>query len=266
MPKFLLIAFSVLLFIPNLFKTNLYKEAVYNCQEEYKPALNQLNSMDKLENYFDSLVAINKPEFQSFEYVNILAKIIREKFYHGYSHFTLNENWVAALCGKYVSEGLSCKVKAEDIVGLSNAACSQQVIVMMAILRHKGIFYRHLGFAHHYTIEVLIRNKWYFFDPNLEPSMSKEQRVADNWQYHSDNLKKYYAKRNLQNIDFGFGRGLRAKQGEINEVPALHARIFQDVTFLLSKTLWCFPLLLIVFPVKNFSFRKRPFLAKPVGA
>ena len=152
---------------------------------------------------------------------------------------------------------MACKVDPDNILEHPNAACSQQAIVMMAVLRRRGIEYRHLAFPHHYALEVLIAGTWYFFDPNMEPSMSKEQSSDNAWQYRSDRLKQYYAKKEPGKMDYAFGYGLTAQRGVINEIPAPNARLFQRVTGILSKTLWCCPLLILMLRSrkKNASFR-----------
>lgn len=260
MTRTLLILLAILLFLPNLFDTSFFHEEKYNNREEFNPSLSYINSLDKLDQHIDSIaiaLKLNKDSAR-YRYVYEISKIIRERFYHGYSHFTFSENWIASLAGRFIEEGLGSKVHVDKILSQDNAACSQQAIVMMAVLRRKGIPNRHLGFPHHYTLEAFIDNKWYFFDPNMEPTMNQAQRCEDSWKYHSDSLKKYYDASKTKAINFDFGYGLSPDKGTINEEPALNARIFQTSTAILSKTLWCFPLLLIFMRNKAyFPFNKK---------
>jgi hypothetical protein len=258
MTKSLLIILTVILFVPNLIKKNIFKEKPYDNREEYEPGYAYLNTVEKLISYMDSFSAEHQVKDTSYEYVFEVSKLVRRRFYHGYSHFSLNENWIAALSGKFIENGLGCKVHPEKILQNQNAACSQQAIVMMAVLRKKGITYRHLGFPHHYTVDVLINGKWYFFDPNMEPTMSRAQRSEDAWHYHSDSLKKYYAPHQQADIQFAFGNGLSAVKGEINDKPGPNARFFHATTEILSKTLWCIPLLLLILQSRNlFPFKQK---------
>ena len=112
----------------------------------------------------------------------------------------------------------------------SNAACSQQSIVIMSILRKKNISYRNVGFPHHYALEVFSNNNWYFIDPDMEPAITKEQRMLSSWKHQNDYLKNYYDTNRFNDLDYKFGTGLTATTGPINEVPASNARIFQGAT------------------------------------
>ena len=128
-----------------------------------------------------------------------------------------------------------------------NAACSQQALVMMQVLRNKNINYRSLGFPHHYAMEVLINKEWYFFDANMEPGITKEQRMLSSWKHRNDNLKQYYNAGIFTNLDYQFGSNLAATIGTINEVPAQKAKAFHTVTGILSKIAWLFPLMFIFY-------------------
>ncbi len=259
MQKILLVIAAVLLFLPNLFNKDINPTLSYDNKESFNPHLSYINNIQKLENYVDSIAAVKKISPADFKYVELLETSIEDRFYHGFSHFTLNENWLAAFAGKYIKEDYACKVQPEKIILQGNAACSQQALVMMAVLRNKKISYRSVGFPHHYAMEVMIENNWYFFDANMEPRITKEQRMMTSWSHQNDSLKKYYDARHYTNLGYQFGNGLTATTGIINEVPAKNARIFQATTGILSKIIWCFPLLLIFYRPR-FSV-KRPFFS-----
>jgi hypothetical protein len=253
MHKALLIIISTLLLLPNFFKEDINTRPPFDRVENFDPSLSYINSIHTLEQYVDSAAASLQAATNSFEYILAAETAIKNRFYHGFSHFTLNENWIAALSGKYIEEGLACKVQPEKIIQQSNAACSQQSIVLMALLRKKGIQYRMVGFPHHYAMEVWIDNSWYFFDADMEPVITKAERMENNWKLQSDNLKKYYNGR-FADIDYKFGNGLTVNVGIVNEVPAQNARIFQSATIVLSKILWLLPLLLLLY-APTISFR-----------
>jgi hypothetical protein len=259
MQKTLLITVAVLLFLPNLFNKDINPALQYDQKENFNPGLSYINSIQKLETYLDSIAAAKKINVTDFEYVELLESIIENRFYHGFSHFTLNENWIAAFAGKYIKEDYACKVQPEKIIMPGNAACSQQALVMMAVLRNKKISYRSIGFPHHYAMEVLIDHNWYFFDANMEPRITKGERLMTNWKHQNDNLKIYYDTNRFTDLDYKFGNGLTATTGIINEVPAGNARMFQATTGILSKIMWCFPLLMMFYRPR-LSVR-RPFIA-----
>jgi hypothetical protein len=253
MQKTLLAAMAILLFLPNLFNKDIQTQLSYDKKEKFNSQLGYISSIKLLEQYIDSIAVKKNISTHSFEYAELMESVVKDRFYHGFSHFSLSENWIAAVCGKWFEEGLSCKVKADDIIQHSYAACSQQSIVIMALLRNKNIAYRKVGFPHHYALESFINNNWYFIDANMEPVIATEQRLLSNWNHQNDKLKKYYHTDRFNNLNYVFGSGITAATGPVNEIPATHVRIFHAVTFVLSKILWCFPFLLIFFKT-NFSF------------
>lgn len=251
MTKPFLLALSILLFLPNLFNIDIFSKAKYNNREKFNPQLLYINTIEKLEKYIDSIVVKKKYSPKSFDYVKSTTEAIKYRFYHGFSHFSLSENWMAALTGKIIKEDHACKVQPEAIMEDSYAACSQQEIVMMAILRKNNIPYRAVLFPHHYAIEAFVENNWFYFDPNMDPEITKEQRMETSWNHHSDTLKRYYDTLLFKDLDYIFGVGLTALNGNVNQIPAPNARLFQSITGVLSKIIWCVPLLLLFFYSKR---------------
>lgn len=247
MTKAFLLALSLLLFLPNLFNTDIFSAAKYNNREKFNPQLSYINTVEKLEKYIDSIATEKKYLSKSFEYVKSITEAIKYRFYHGFSHFSLSENWIASLTGKIIKEDHACKVQPEAIMEDSYAACSQQEIVMMAILRKNNIPYRAVLFPHHYAIEAFVENNWFYFDPNMEPEITREQRMETSWKHHSDTLKQYYDTFLFKDLNYIFGVGLTARNGPVNQIPAPNARLFQATTRILSKIVWCVPLLLLFF-------------------
>lgn len=245
MKNYILVLLSLVLFLPNLFHTDINPVENYNHIEVFDSSLTYLNSINKIENYVDSIADARAVQQGTLSYVEIAANVLRARFYHGFSHFSLDENWMAAASGKYIWYDLSCKVQPESILEHPYAACSQQEIVMMTLLRDKHLTYRSVLFPHHYAIEVLLHNQWYYFDTNMEPAMSGEQRLSTNWSNSADSLKRYYNITEFKDLDYKFGVHVPLQYGSVNEIPAPHARLFQSVTAVLSKTAWLFPLLLL---------------------
>jgi hypothetical protein len=251
----------MLLVIPNFINRDINEQVAYDQKERFYPGLARINSIDKLEKYVDATASLKKIDTRSSDYTSLLAYIISCRFYHGFSHWKLNENWIAALGEKVIGYGLACKVEPDKIMMHPNAACSQQALVMMEILRRKNIPYRKVGFPHHYALEVNINKRWYFFDPNMEPDISISGRLEENWKGSNDSLKKYYNSSIHSNLDYQFGNKQMAVFGSVNEIPAQRAKLFQQTTAILSKYLWCIPLLFI------FVKRRRPgmYAVKPVN-
>lgn len=259
--KPLLILFAIILAVPNFIREDINEQLPFNNTERFHPALASVNSIDKLEKLVDNEALSRNISFRSPEYSLLLAYFISCRFYHGFSHYTLKENWIAALGERVTGIGLSCKVRPEEIMKHPNAACSQQALVMMEVLKRKKVDYRKVGFPHHYALEVKCDGKWYYFDPNMEPQMNLSQRLHENWNASNELLKKYYPAEKHPNLSYQFGDGETAIFGEVNEVPAARLRFFQSSTSILSKTAWCFPLLLL------FVRKRKPrmYAVKPVN-
>ena len=259
--RILLVSLSALLVIPNFIEKDINGEPVYNGVERFNPRLACLNSTDKLERYVDDNAALQQINIYSEKYMALLAYVISCRFYHGFSHYKLNENWIAAISEKLFGNGLASEVEPDMILQHPYAACSQQALVMMDILRRKNIHYRKVGFPHHYAIEIMINKNWYFFDPNMEPAISLEQRLHENWNGDNDSLKKFYVTANAAELDYRFGHGLKAQIGPVNEIPGRHAKLFQNCTGFLCKIAWCFPLF-FVFIKKR---RRAMYAVKPLN-
>lgn len=245
MVKVLLLSLTILLALPNFIEKSIGEPAVYNQKEKFSPSLATINSADKLERYTDNLAIQKNISTYSVDYCILVENIISQRFYHGYSRYTLRENWIAAVCEKLSGFGTSCKVKADDILKNENAACSQQAVVMMEILKRKKIDYRKVGFPHHYAMEAKIKDNWYFFDANMEPSIPPASRSHQSWNGNGDLLKQFYDPAIHTNLDYLFGNNKSITYGAVNAIPAPRVKIFQSITSVLSKILWAFPLLIL---------------------
>ena len=261
MTKTILIALAILLAVPNFIKRDINGTAVYNQKERYNPELSSIQSIDELEAYVDKAAALKNFTPGSGEYATLLAYVVSCRFYHGFSHWKVNENWIAAVSEKLIGMGLASKVQPDEIMKHPNAACSQQAMVMMEILKRKNVPYRKVGFPHHYALEANIAGEWYFFDPNMEPKIQFTERSHESWKGNNDIIKSYYSKAKHENLNFQFGRGETAQLGAINEIPARNAKIFQGITMVLSKCLWLVPFLL------SFALKKKPYMyaVKPIN-
>jgi hypothetical protein len=249
--KPILIALTVLLLAPNFINVDINEVLSYDHKEQFDPHLSYVNSIDKLENYIDSTLKADSIQPNTINYVVYISKAIRYRFYHGFSHFTLQQNWIAAVAEKVIGYGLASQVKPNDIMQHPYAACSQQAMVMMEILKRKKLAYRSVGFPHHFALEVLINDKWYYFDSNMEPNIPNDERLEAFWGNKADNLKKYYDTARFKDLDWKFGKNLDVTHGSVNQKYAGHVKIFQDVTGIASKILWIFPLLLLFYKRKK---------------
>ena len=266
----LCIILSLLLLILNFTPIHLVKLNRFpNRGERYNPALvSQIRSVNDILSRADLIVSSKDDDsVYKIKYALALTELIKDRFYQGYSHYSLNEDWIAALLGATVWSHLSAIVLPDDILKYPMAACSQQAIVLMECLKRKGITYRKIGFDHHFASEAKIGNLWYYFDPNLEPDFSKIPRSSIESLIQRKALYSIYSKR----FDSAQAAVLLAHQfyGKTNEKLAPQAAFFHTMTKFLSRTLFLFPLIFLYGYLKKFSskaFDKQFMAAQPIAA
>jgi hypothetical protein len=263
MIKPLLIALSAILVLPNFVDMDIQADkAAYNGKEKFSPQLSFINSVDKLEKFVDAAARDKKIPVGSVAYLELLENTVSHRFYHGFSHKTLRQDWITAVSDRIAGTDYSCLVLPEEILQHPEAACSQQAIVMMEVLKRKNINYREIGFPHHFAMEASVNGGWYYLDANMEPDIRGTQRLHQDWHGHADSLKKYYNASIHPNLDAGFGTGLMAEVNKTNEEQAPNLKKLQTGTGILSRICWMFPLVLLAFARKR-SFRM--YAIKPLG-
>ena len=226
-----------------------YKEPSYNFSEAYDPSLERLNSLGKLTAFCDSLYNEKKQtesgvHFEQ-QFTDIAMTAVRERFYHGYSMYGFSNNFMAMILSKVSVSGLSAIVIPDDILKYPYAACSQQSIVLMEMLRKKGLSTRKVGFTGkkygHFCFEVYYNGSWHFCDPDMEPSTAvlnaynrpDIQFLAQ----HKDVLLLAYAQYPAEKVLDIFPNYF---YGAVDQFPAKKARLFQKVTKIFSYTVWIF--------------------------
>lgn len=249
--KILLISISALLLLPNFFNVTLEEKPGYDKVEIYNPSLSWINSTQKLMNYSDT-ISHEKYARNSLQYAMVVSDVLEQRFYHGFSVYSLQKNWIAAVTQYLFGHYVANPVNPEDILKYPYAGCSQQAIVLTDVMKKNKVPYRSLGFPHHYTTELQFDSSWYFFDTDMEPVMTASDRNLANWKHDADSLKKFYHKNHAAAV-WGFGEGQKANVGKIDAAPAPNASLFQNTTKYLSKLLWLFPLIILVYPRKTKS-------------
>lgn len=221
------------------------KPDVYVGYEKYDPSLNRLNSMESVTAFCDSLYGSAEiAPSDSGLYANIVSRVIRYRFVHGYSWYRLGHNYVATLLAPLVKKDLSAIVVPDDILKYPNAACSQQSIVAMNLLSEKGFNIRKVGFydkkfGGHFCYEVLYDQSWHFYDPNREPDdklLAEYNRPGIEYlNLHKDILIKAYPK---DSAEYVIGLYSTFSYGKEGQLPGKNAMIFQMVTKFLSYFSW----------------------------
>ena len=231
--------------------------------EHFDPSLSRLRSISTFAEYCDSIYGNTqiKPS-DSEQYAITISRVLRERFYHGYSYYSFGQNSLASFFAPFLNEKLSAIVIPDDILKHPHAACSQQSIIGMEVFRKKGYNVRKVGFfadglGGHFCFEAYFNNKWHFFDPDLEPKLrimiqnhfpsiselAMNDTLVHQLYYKEDDklIKKLL-------VTYSYG--------PVNKFPATNARTYQYITKYLSYTLWVWIVL------AYFLVRKRLYYTK----
>lgn len=238
-----------------------YKKPIYNKVEEFDPALQRLDNSEKLINYCDSSYAAEfgsegKGEYEK-EYTELLSEVISRRFFHGYSHYSFTDNYLSVLFSRATLDGYSAIVVPEDILKHPNAACSQQSIVMMGVLKKKGIQTRKIGFSGkisgHFCFEVFYDNSWHFYDTNMEPDAAllnahNRPEIATLVSNKELLLSAYkcYPRETVLDVFSNYSYGTP------NTFSAPRGIVFQRTAKVLSYTLWLFFLVAFILVRKKY--------------
>lgn len=224
------------------------------------PNLDSVNSVQKACAFIEKSNHLPSHHFDTLDYVKKTTRFVKERFYHGLSHYSFSDNWIAWLLGKTVWSHFSVIVKPDDILKHQAGLCSQQAIVYMEILNKKKIVNRKVGMADnqgrgHFLTEVWYDHAWHVYDVNMEPDWTRiyhhHQSMVFYKQY-PDTLYKAYEKKipynklkqMLNHIEYG-------KSGEF---PAKKMRLFHQFTFILVYLIpvICFALFIFYLKKRNY--------------
>lgn len=243
-------------------------DPLFTFEERFNPLLTRLNSLDKITAYCDSLYAERsynqKVKFEQ-TYTEIVSSVVMNRFYNGYSEYGTNNNFIGVLLSEISMKGLRAIVIPNDILKYPYAACSQQSIVMMEILKRKGFNTRKVGFLGkkygHFCFEVYYNNDWHFFDPDMEPDVAvlnayNRPGIAF-LASHTDVLMKAYHQ-------YAPGRVMdifpNYFYGSVNTFSAPKAIIFQQLTKFFSYTIWLFFLIAFILARKKYLRLSRNYV------
>jgi len=262
MIKPLLILFSALLLLPNLPGVQLNSSAnFYNGKEKFSPQLSFINSIEKLEKYVDAAAKESKFSIGTLEYTELLDNTMANRFYNGYTHKTLQQDWISVLTDKIAGTHYSLLLSVDDIMKHPNASPVQQNLVMKEMLKRKNIQFRDININEHDAIEVQLGSNWYFFDVSNEPVITGMERISGNSGIYTSNLSGYYGP--LSKTYSIAGASLQhIERGAVNSSSFTGITILQSITGVISKIAWLACLLML------WVVRKRPFkmyAIKPKG-
>jgi len=184
--------------------------------------------------------------YTDLEKLEILVHVVEKRFYHGYSYYSMGENWITALAGRYMRNDVGAIVDPDDLLKHPMAACSQVCLVIMDALQKMNIPYRKVCLRGHFCMEAFIGDKWYFIDANIEPDFSRiGGRKSLDEIIKANQLFTLYRDTRLDSADIAKMFALRV-YGKENVFPAPRALLFQKVTYSLSKWFWTLPLVLLI--------------------
>ncbi len=210
---------------------------VVEYNESFDPSLSRLNSVSSISAYIDSIYTQrNQSLFDTATYVSVASQTIKQRFYHGLSEYTMSDNWLAWLCGKFLWSHFSAIVIPNDILKHNEGLCSQQTIVFLDILRKKNINFKTTGLGPkegpgHFLCEVHYNGSWHLHDVNKEPQWEliyNSHKNIDYYLTYPDTLYKVYQYRMLRPE---FDSLIKEyNYGDVNEFPAKKMLLFHQTT------------------------------------
>lgn len=192
----------------------------------------RLQSVDDLLSYADS--ALGTEARQTHAYSELLAVIIQKRFFHGYSYYSVTNNWMAWLAGVTIWDHLHAIVLPDDILKFPNAACSQQAIVLKECFKEVGIEYREVDLAGHFVLEGTVEGQWLLFDTNLEPHFPKGRKSLNELIQTGELVAAYEHVLSADAINKMFARPIFQRP---NAPIAPMGTLFQQITGIISVIL-----------------------------
>lgn len=212
--------------------------------EAYLPELNTINSLEKVTQLFETKLERG----DTLEAVNHLDEFLRNRFYHGYSRYTMNDNWMAYLAG-YVWLDFKLVVSPKETPKYASAACSQQAIIFQTVLKEHGVRFRTVAFdpipgvsSGHYALEVYVNGQWHYYDTNLEPTVVGDARPSLEEILRDSLYLQMYNKEFSTAVQDMF-RNTNVYPRDENYIPGGKMIFFQNATGFLSNYLFLFLLL-----------------------
>lgn len=255
----------VLLFVPETKQQNLY---VSTASDSFDPTMSRITSIEHASKYIDSVYHISfSGKFDTIEYVRRISSFVKLKFCHGIAHYSLSENWIAHVLGKYTWSHLSAKVDPDDIMKQSNGLCSQQAMVFMEILEKNGIKCRSVGLGYkegpgHFLTEVYYNGQWHLYDVNKEPKWEKiknHHMSMDYYRQNKDTLYLAYEDQMEKNLFYKIME--QVQYGLPGEFSAKNMRMFHKITNLFTYLL---PVLFFALAVRR-GLRLRSVITEKIG-
>jgi hypothetical protein len=217
-----------------------------NLTEKYNPTLSYITSISILAAEVDKKLQSDYTDTSKI--VNCIDDILRDRFYHTYSEYSLKDNWVCFLAGKIFWWDLLCPVNENDILKYPMAACSQQALVFQKMLENYGISFATTNFnvnqesqGGHFACSAYYSGSWHLFDSNKEPIKVSGNPPFEKLIRDSQLVKSYPR---LTSFMEGKVQYKLISRTDINQQRGREMSLFHKITHFLSSWLW---LILMVF-------------------
>ncbi len=244
--------------LPLILKLPSNDRTILKDHELFDEKLNAIRCVDDLVSYTEGLS--NSTSFDTTQFVEDLSRVIKLRFKHGLANYSLSDNWIAALSGKFIWDHLAAIVDADDVLKHNEGLCSQQTIVFLQALKQKGIQARSVGLGKkegpgHFISEVKYRGDWHTYDVSLEPEWSKVNVPHQSMDYYlanRDSLFKVY--KSHMPIELFNALMNTVDHGEAGKFPAKRMHLFHRLTYSVTIIL---PYLCLILFVNALYKRRR---------
>ena len=239
--------------IPIFFSTVSNLKSTYRQEELFKIELTQFKNINDLMAHIEGIYSVNHPldKIDTSAYVKLCSEIVKRRFHHGISNYSIHENWIAFLCGKIFWSHFSVIVDPNDILNYNQALCSQQAIVFMELLNKKGIKNRNVGIGSkdgkgHFLSEVYYNNSWHLFDVNKEPHWNKVVLAHQSMDFYIKNKDSLYKIYHDKLTPIQINHLIETiNYGQPNTFPAKNMLLFHRITKIMTYLIPIFFCILI---------------------
>ena len=253
--KFFLIASLILLFftVINLLSClNVNTTVAHdnsNIKEEFSAEISSITSLSDFK--FMIKRKVDAGNIRGIDIPILIDDYVRKKFYHRTSYQSSCENWILNVLDTIFPQYFfTVSLDPNDIMLNSFAACNQQSIIFQDVVKDYDLEYGSVGFYankfKHFANAVKVKDKWYFFDPNLEPKYDRSDPSIFNAVTAADKKvleSMYRHKINDDIVSLEYIKSDSVRLRDINKFPAKNGLLIQNITKIISWYGWIFLLL-----------------------
>lgn len=239
---------------PIVFSTVSNLKNTYKNKELFNVELSRFKSVEDITAHIDGIYSATNslPQIDTLAYVKATSDIVKKRFYHGLSEYSIKDNWISYVGAKLFWNHLNAIVDPDDILGYSEGLCSQQTIIFLEILKRKGIQTRWVGLGFkegpgHFLAEVYYHGKWHLYDVNLEPKWEKLTNHHESIAYYKQYPDSLYLAYEGIISRLVYDKIMqRVQYGEVNEFPAKNMLLFHRITKAITYLIPFFLVILIL--------------------